>query len=1512
MDHGTPPFFPAFIIHRDDFWELTTIEAMGTLSLDASECRGLTPWGQKFLATIDLDPKTCATQPVGEEHERLRRQSPLQLIRRLRDHCQAQGRHLFCALTFEAAHIFDDLDPPDSIFATFLVAQAHQRDKTQRNELARALTKQWQSQNQGVECSFALTKDTSPQFAAMFGRAKEHFRVGDIFEIVLSRSFGFHATHNDPYLNLARAVLDLQAPYRFALPFPHTRLVGASPELLVHVDGPLVTNRPISGSMRRQSGTTSGSALSVDDLSEEEKEQFRILLASEKEKSELDMLVDLARHDLHRICDNVTVTRYREPVVLETVVHTQATVTGNLRSGHDALDAVFSCLNAGTLVGAPKKKAMEILAQLEGAPRHFYGGNLIHALPDGRLFSTILIRTFQIQGQDVVLQAGATVLDESRCDYEFWECGAKAQGLLNLVGYGHLAFDGGVPPPIDSRSSPETAAFTHLSSFQQAADALGSRLQKEHSLPGAGLRLLLVDNHDSFTFNLAALFESLGCEVVVVRNDQTLPPSCAFDGVVLSPGPSAPKDAGALLPLTKAFWSCLPLFGVCLGFQAMVEARGGTLGVMDKPLHGKARTIRRTGRCRFLDGLPQQFVVARYHSLYGQAMPAELRVTAVDDAGRPMAFAAGDDEPPHCGVQFHPESFMSGSAGVLIAANWLDAVRQHKALLEHQNHGTDVTKATETLVNSIVTEPPNQTFLATSLDAVSAPVLAQTVLQLRKGARQPVDLSHMASVINNAGHPVFDVCGTGGTRAQRLNTSTLTALMAAATGMKVIKHGGRSASGHKGSVDLLEHLGLDPQHLFDHAAEGFRQTGLAFLGAALTYAPFGRYAAARKAFGKPTIFNLLGPLLNPVVPSFRLLGCFDRKRLVLLADTLALLREDGAVVLAEDSEGVIDEVNPYGTTTFALVLGGRIRFGELAPLQAIPVTRHHVFQNGLEVASHLINGDGHTPATSLTAARDFVFANLAVLRAASAALSLVGTRSDDFLQQVRESYQDLSNRSELLLGGARRLLEELKGLSSCDPRSPFANLMAPVSPTTPHRIHAVAPCSEPYPCLSTRAAALHVAGTKRLVLAEIKVRSPIQNFAEVSLTDQIQAYELGGAQAISVVTHPQFGGSIELLASVRAATSLPLLAKDFIRTATEAKHLVDAGADAVLVLEDWLGSQASFELAHALLCLGVLPVVESTNTFPGIGLPKGFPHLPLLNTRNLFTLKLSNDARQCLASQHPAAVLASDVASPIEAAFALRQNKGVLIGEALMKGGPQRAQDFLGAIEPLARQQRHGRFVKACGARSLSDIICALDEGVDLVGINLIPRSRRYVDPGQLARLLDDAQQFAAREHHIADHLVFLTDASTPTEMVDVLAREGAWLPSTFLEQPYALPLLSLARTAKVVSRPRRLAPLFGAASTGPIPLAMPFSALGLVLDGPQPGSGMAGPYPNCPPVLRHVPALVAGGITPETSQVRLAEAQSKGWNVVGVDVASSIAASDGVGFNRERLRRLVAGLMGP
>jgi para-aminobenzoate synthetase component 2 len=188
---------------------------------------------------------------------------------------------------------------------------------------------------------------------------------------------------------------------------------------------------------------------------------------------------------------------------------------------------------------------------------------------------------------------------------------------------------------------------------------------------GRMLRILVIDNYDSFVYNLVQYLQQLQAETTVLRNDEVTPDQVSeYDGVLLSPGPGTPEDAGACFDIVKERGGEVPIFGVCLGLQAIGVAYGGVVGRADELLHGKTSLVYHEG-AGVLAGLKSPFTATRYHSLAiaQDSVPDVLQVTGRTDAG--IIMAARHRDLPVEGVQFHPESVLT-EGGHRMLANWLE------------------------------------------------------------------------------------------------------------------------------------------------------------------------------------------------------------------------------------------------------------------------------------------------------------------------------------------------------------------------------------------------------------------------------------------------------------------------------------------------------------------------------------------------------------------------------------------------------------------------------------------------------------------------------------------------------------------------------------------------------------------------------------------------------------------------------------------------------------------------
>lgn len=260
------------------------------------------------------------------------------------------------------------------------------------------------------------------EFESVVEQGKEYIRAGDVFQFVPSQRLQLET--DAKALDIYRALRVVNpSPFMFLLETPSTTLVGASPEIMTRVEDDRVTIRPLAGTRKR------GATLAEDKALEED------LLADEKERAEHVMLVDLARNDVGRVAQFGSVT-LDEVMVVERyshVMHISSSVSGTLREGLTAIDALKASLPAGTLSGAPKVRAMEIIDEFEPHRRGPYGGAVGYIDFSGNMDLCIALRTLVMQGRNAYVQAGCGVVADSVPRHEYEETVNKALGLLRAI-----------------------------------------------------------------------------------------------------------------------------------------------------------------------------------------------------------------------------------------------------------------------------------------------------------------------------------------------------------------------------------------------------------------------------------------------------------------------------------------------------------------------------------------------------------------------------------------------------------------------------------------------------------------------------------------------------------------------------------------------------------------------------------------------------------------------------------------------------------------------------------------------------------------------------------------------------------------------------------------------------------------------------------------------------------------------------------------------------------------------
>ena len=461
--------------------------------------------------------------------------------------------------------------------------------------------------------------------------------------------------------------------------------------------------------------------------------------------------------------------------------------------------------------------------------------------------------------------------------------------------------------------------------------------------------ILLIDNYDSFTYNLVQYLGTIQPDIHVVRNDKITVEEIekmSPTHIVLSPGPGYPKDAGVCEAVIRTFEGKIPILGICLGHQAICEVYGAVIAPAEKLMHGKKSLISLKKGCELFRGLGVQTDAARYHSLVArkETIPDVLEVTAESEEGEIMAVQ--HKKYPVYGLQFHPESILT-EQGMQILYNFLNTGerKEEKIMIKEAIHqlleGKDLSYETsrqvmEEMMDGTATQAQMGGFLTA----------------LRMQGESIEEITAFAEVMREKGvkiHPereVIDIVGTGGDEAGTFNISTTSAFVVAAGGVPVAKHGNRSVSSKSGAADVLEHLGVNVSLTAAQNETILNQTGMCFLFAPVYHSSMKYAAPVRKELGVRTVFNILGPLSNPAAASMQLLGVYDKNLIEPLAKVLGNLGVvRGVAVCGEDG---LDEITLTGETTVC-----EIRFGETTTYTITPE------QFGLKscALSELVGGD---------------------------------------------------------------------------------------------------------------------------------------------------------------------------------------------------------------------------------------------------------------------------------------------------------------------------------------------------------------------------------------------------------------------------------------------------------------------------------------------------------------------------------------------------------------------------
>ena len=522
--------------------------------------------------------------------------------------------------------------------------------------------------------------------------------------------------------------------------------------------------------------------------------------------------------------------------------------------------------------------------------------------------------------------------------------------------------------------------------------------------------LALIDNYDSFTYNLVQYLGELGADIRVFRNDQiSLDELIALkpEQLVISPGPGEPiKDGGVSAEAIKHFTGKIPVLGVCLGHQCLGAIYGGRVDRAPRLMHGKTSPVTHNGQGIFKD-IPSPFEGMRYHSLVVyEPVPAELEIVAQTAEGEIMGLK--HRQHPTYGVQFHPESILT-EHGKQLLKNFLDIkiapppsteLSMLKPFIAKAINRTDLTvEEAEEAMNVIMTGQATQAQIGAYLVALR--MKGETIPEIT-GSVRAMRANSVKVNLADPNERIYDIVGTGGDGAHTFNISTAAAFVLAGTGRKVAKHGNRAQSSHCGSADVLSALGVSLDLTPEQIAHAVDHIGIGFMFAA-KFHPAMKYAIGpRKEIGQRTIFNILGPLTNPAGANIQLTGVFSPALTEPLANVLKDLGSHAAMII--HGAGNTDELNTCGLNRISHLKDGAVRTYDLDPTEF-----------GFSRAT-IEDLRGGTPDESAAMMRDLLSGKLNGARRESVLLNAAGalaTETGDFKSALDEATASLDGGQAL-------------------------------------------------------------------------------------------------------------------------------------------------------------------------------------------------------------------------------------------------------------------------------------------------------------------------------------------------------------------------------------------------------------------------------------------------------------------------------------------------------------------
>jgi len=513
---------------------------------------------------------------------------------------------------------------------------------------------------------------------------------------------------------------------------------------------------------------------------------------------------------------------------------------------------------------------------------------------------------------------------------------------------------------------------------------------------------LMIDNYDSFTYNLYALFAECGVDVKIIKNNEYISAD-DYEAIILSPGPSSPENSGTTLQYLKEYYGKKPIFGVCLGMQSIAYSLGYDIIQAQTIKHGKIDVIEADNTSVLFQGLPETFDVVRYHSLAVDIPKSLITAKSKNDS---VVMAMEDVDQKIFGVQFHPESIKSHH-GRRIIMNFINFVQDRRKdmndLVKKINSG-----------ETIEYEESLQLFDAMANGELAESQIASTLMALRHRGETSDELAALVATLDRYkkrlmvdAEDTVDTCGTGGDGKSTVNVSTAVSIIMASLGYNVVKHGNRAQSGIVGSADILESLGLDLEYKDTSPENFFKENNFIFMMAPYYHPALKGIGKVRRELGVPTIFNYVGPLVNPASPDYQVIGISNREKLQFMSEALIKLKRDN-VILYSSYDGY-DEVSSKEKTECLILKNGKVETMIIDPSDFFKISEMPIVEDDKDAMDLFMKG---------LLGEDEIVANIFAINTALAIYNCKGT-------EMKEAFKIAKN--EITSG---RAMDKLRSLTA--------------------------------------------------------------------------------------------------------------------------------------------------------------------------------------------------------------------------------------------------------------------------------------------------------------------------------------------------------------------------------------------------------------------------------------------------------------------------------------------------